>query len=204
MPDWERDSDQLRSNLVGVLRDIRDRARTRDALTITAARDWHTQAMAGLAMPDTKWVGAFRGEPGLERCEVVVGRFPGVASEQITSELEGFETRLQQVVRRLDELIPNGAELSGDTAAAVVDLAAWAHAEWVRIHPFANGNGRIARLWANAIAMRYGLPPFVRLRPRPDGRYENAAMRAMQGDWQATSAVFLRMLHRFCSEDVPL
>jgi hypothetical protein len=27
-------------------------------------------------------------------------------------------------------------------------LAAILHGEWVRIHPFANGNGRTARLWA--------------------------------------------------------
>ena len=34
-------------------------------------------------------------------------------------------------------------------------------AEWIRIHPFANGNGRIARLWVNSIAMRYDLRPRV-------------------------------------------
>ena len=26
--------------------------------------------------------------------------------------------------------------------SAVIDLAAWAHAHWIRIHPFANGNER--------------------------------------------------------------
>ena len=76
----------------------------------------------------------------------------------------------------------------------MIELAGWAHAEWVRIHPFRNGNGRTARLWANALLMRYGLPPFVRLRPRPDGGYGAAGAAAMDGDRQPTVVVFRRML----------
>ena len=66
--------------------------------------------------------------------------------------------------------------------------------EWVRIHPFANGNGRTARLWANYVLMRYGLPPVVRLRPRPDGGYGAAGAAAMAGDWEPTAAVFRKLL----------
>jgi len=64
----------------------------------------------------------------------------------------------------------------------------------VRIHPFANGNGRSARLWANFIAMRYGLPPFVTLRPRPGNDYGAAAAAAMDGNWEPTEQVFRVML----------
>jgi fido (protein-threonine AMPylation protein) len=42
----------------------------------------------------------------------------------------------------LDALLPIGQELDADQLAAVIDLCAWVHAEWVRIHPFANGNKR--------------------------------------------------------------
>ena len=93
----------------------------------------------------------------------------------------------------LDNLIAQGKDLSADEVGAVIDVCAWAHAEWVRIHPFANGNGRTARLWANLIAMRYGLPPFVRPRPRPGGDYESASAEAMQGNWRPTIAAFRRM-----------
>ncbi len=41
-----------------------------------------------------------------------------------------------------DARYPAGRELDADGLAAVIDLAAWPHAAWVRIHPFANGNGR--------------------------------------------------------------
>ena len=80
-----------------------------------------------------------------------------------------------------------------DGLSAVADVAGWAHAEWVRIQPFANGNGRTARLWANVILMRYGIAQVVRLRPRPDDGYAEAAEKAMAGDWEPT-ADLIRML----------
>jgi hypothetical protein len=104
------------------------------------------------------------------------------------------------LVAELDALIPTEREPNADQLAAIVDLCAWVHAEWVRIHPFANGNGRSARLWANSIAMRYGLPPFIRLRPRPNAGYGEAGAKAMQGDWKPTVAVFRRLLNDFLDE----
>ena len=78
------------------------------------------------------------------------------------------------------------------------------HAEWVRIHPFANGNGRTAQLWANNIALRYGVPPFIRLRPRPNSGYAAAGDKAMQGDWKPTAVVFRRLLDDFLAEGLIL
>ena len=93
----------------------------------------------------------------------------------------------------LDCLIKPAQDMSADELAAVINLCAWVHSEWVRIHPFANGNGRTARLWADAIAMRYDLPPFVRLRPRPGDEYGAASAAAMVGRWQPTSQLFRHM-----------
>jgi hypothetical protein len=101
---------------------------------------------------------------------------------------------------RLDAAVAPGALPSADAMSAALDVMGRAHAEWVRIHPFANGNGRTARLWANAVAMRHGLPPFVRLRPRPDDGYAKAGWRAMAGEWTPTVAVFHRLLRRFLQE----
>ena len=150
--------------------------------------------MTGLDVPDTRFVGAFRGEPGLENVRVRVGANYGVEPANVAQELEEFESKLQTLVAELDALLPIGQEPDIDQLAAILDLCAWAHAEWVRIHPFANGNGRTARLWANSLAMRYGLPPFIRLRPRPDDGYGAAGASAMQGDWEPTVAVFRQLL----------
>ena len=40
-----------------------------------------------------------------------------------------------------------------------IELAAWTHAEFVRIHPFVDGNGRTARLIMNYQLMKNGYPP---------------------------------------------
>ncbi|MFH1065261.1 MAG: Fic family protein [Nanoarchaeota archaeon] len=42
-----------------------------------------------------------------------------------------------------------------------IELAAFAHHELVRIHPFADGNGRVARLLCNLILMSRGFPPII-------------------------------------------
>ncbi len=76
----------------------------------------------------------------------------------------------------------------------VLTLCAVLHGEWIRIHPFANGNGRTARLWANWAALRYELPPFVTIKPRPGQPHAAAAMASMRGDHQMMTAVFDQML----------
>jgi fido (protein-threonine AMPylation protein) len=152
--------------------------------------------MEGLDVPDPNYVGCYRGEKGIENVRVWVGIHEGAVPGKVAGQLKEFENRLQRTLSALDKLYPVGAPLDGDVLSAVIDLAAWAHAEWVRIHPFANGNGRTARMWANAIFMRYGLDPVVRIRPRPDDGYGAASAQAMHRDWKATAVVFRKMLLR--------
>ncbi len=193
MADWDDDTPRLRGNLAQVIRRVRDEALRREPLTSESARGWQLDILRGLVPPDPKLVGRFRGEAGLENYNVKVGDRPGVQASEVTSELAEFDRKLGQAIAELDRLIKPGQDLTADDLAAVLALSAWAHAEWVRIHPFANGNGRTARLWVNSLAMRYGLPPFLRLRPRPDGGYARAAAAAMRGDWRPTLALFRRM-----------
>lgn len=199
MPNWDEDSPQLRQNLANVLEEIGRQAPQRQIPTKELARGWQRSFMQGLKTKP-RYVGAFRGEAGLERTGVRIGAHYGVPAGKVAGELVQFEQTLQRVVARLDSAVPVGSKLNSDAAAAVIDLCAWAHAEWVRIHPFANGNGRSARLWANFLALRYGLPPFVRLRPRPDEGYSDAGKSAMQGDWKPTALGFRRLLDRFVEE----
>jgi Fic family protein len=203
MPDWDQDSPQLRRNLAQVLRSIKENASHRKVPTVEDARKWHEIIMRGLTVPDQNFVGTFRGEEGVEDVEVRIGRQSGVIAGQVANEPARCEQTLQRAVQHLDQLLPPGTQLNTDTMLAILDLCAWAHAEWVRIHPFANGNGRIARLLASSVAMRYGLPPFVRLRPRPMGDYCSASEQAMVGNWKPTAGVFHRMLNDFLKETPP-
>lgn len=133
-------------------------------------------------------------KPYLRDYNVAVGGHKGTDSREVDSETATFQSELERRVNRLDLVVPDGAHPSTDQQIDdVIELAAWAHAEWVRIHPFANGNGRTARMWANWILMRYGMPPFVVLRPRPGGGYGAAAAAAMRGSIVPTVQVFLNM-----------
>jgi Fic family protein len=200
VPEWDEDSPRLRENLSQVLKEIVRAAERREIPTLESARHWQRRMMEGLDVPDRRYVGAFRGEPGLERIQVRVGANYGVDSAEVSAELARFEKKLQALVRELDALLPMDQDLDADQLAAVIDLCAWVHAEWVRIHPFANGNGRTARLWANSLAVRYGLPPFIRLRPRPNAGYGDAGAKAIEGDWKPTAVVFRRLLSEFLAE----
>jgi hypothetical protein len=108
-----------------------------------------------------------------------VGGRPATAAAEVWSQLRDFERAAAQGIATLDAAIPLGSA-PPDVAAldSVLALAAAFHNEWVRIHPHVNGNGRIARCWANWVLIRYGLPPVVRLRPRPEGALYARAARA--------------------------
>lgn len=197
MPDWDADCPRLRQNLVRLLSAIRDQARARRIPGLADAQDWHRAMMDGLTPPDPAFVGCFRGSAPLDDIEVLVGSYPGVAAAQVAAETKRFAATLAQILEHLDAHIAPDATPTADQLSAVIEACAWVHAEWVRIHPFANGNGRTARLWANAVAMRYGLPPFVRLRPRPDSGYAAAAGEAMLGNHQPTVLAFRHLLATF-------
>ena len=129
-------------------------------------------------------VGRFRGPPVLAGIEVHVGDQWGVSADRVAAECASFFSAANAVLRALDRRFPAqqlGA-LDPDAVRAIAETAAWMHAELIRIHPFVNGNGRLSRLVGNAVLVRYGLPPVLRLCPRPGGTYATAASAAMLGD----------------------
>jgi len=140
VPDWDEGSPILRKNLAQVTQEINRTAKRRETPTLQGARRWHAMIMRGLEVPAPEYVGAFRGGPGVENIGVEIGGRRGVVSTEVVGELRRFESTLQALVANLDSVVPVGHELNADELAAVLDLCAWAHAEWVRIHPFVNGN----------------------------------------------------------------
>jgi hypothetical protein len=203
LPDWDADSPRLHTNLGLVDAIIHDDAKKRRVPTVEDAREWHKTMMRGLDPGNPIFVGNFRGEPGLEDVGVEVAGISGTMPWDVQAELQRFESRLQAVVSGLDDLYPEPESLDDDGRNAVIELAAWAHSDWVRIHPFANGNGRTSRMWANLILLRYGMPPVLRLRPRPDAPdYGQAGKAGMQGD-DKPMARLIRRLHDEAVKSAP-
>jgi hypothetical protein len=200
MSDWDANSPELQRNLREVLLEIRNQPIARRIPAIEDIREWQRLTMCGLTVGDPRYIGAFRGEKGLEDVEVKVLNNFGVPAKRVTQALKAFERHLQARVLVLDQALRPGIPPNAAQLQAVLELCAWAHAEWVRIHPFANGNGRTARLLANGLAMRYGLPAFVRLRPRPAANeYAKAGEQAMRGNWKPTVHVFIVLLNQILS-----
>jgi fido (protein-threonine AMPylation protein) len=190
---------RILANAAGVLREIAAQASERHRPAVEMAQGWHRRLYAGVALPVSYYAGEPRDSdpacPELHGYEVAVGRFTGTPSAQVPAALEDFEVRARQAVASLDEVIPTGAKPGdGTQLSGVLALSAVLHGGWVRIHPFANGNGRTARLWANWAALRYRLPPFVTIKPRPLEPYGLAAMASMVGDHAVALAAFGQML----------
>ena len=151
------------------------------------SQQWHRVLYDGIARPFPYYAGEVRDSdaafPDLIGYEVQVGNRPGVPSAQVPQARLRFEQNAQAAASRLDSVIAVGAEPSSmapQELHGVLTFCALLHSNWVRIHPFANGNGRTARLWANWAALRYGLPPFVTTKPAA-ARPVRAGCRSIHG-----------------------
>lgn len=78
---------------------------------------------------------------------------------------------------------------TGAPDAHPVIVAAFAHYDFVRIHPFDDGNGRGARMLMNLVLLRYGYPPAV-IPLKLRRHYYDALAAADQGQ-QATFVQFI-------------
>ena len=114
MPDWDEDCPQLRQNLARLLEEIVHVADRRDVPTVESARQWQSRTMEALDVPDARYVGRFRGEPGLEHVQVRVGPLDGVPAADVKEALARFEQKLQTAVAELDDRLPSGREPNAD------------------------------------------------------------------------------------------
>ncbi len=197
---------QIEANIRAVAAGIYAAAPHREPPTFAVAQTWHRAVYADVSLPVRYYAGEFRDSdrrfPELIDYEVQIGRFRGVPAARVPAELDVLQARAQDAVVGPDRAMAVGAPPATPLELrAVLLLAANLHGEWVRIHPFANGNGRIARLWVMWVAARYGLPPFLRLRPRPAGLpYAAAAMASMSGQHGPMAAVLGQMLGDYLAE----
>jgi hypothetical protein len=147
--------------------------------TASMARDWHRSMLEGVEVPDDAYRGGFRGDahPALLDYETTIGGLPTTRAAIVRDEIRKLVVELQDQITWLDavEALKDPSVLDPDFVLKVLELAAWLHCEWVRIHPFVNGNGRTARMWLLWLCARYGLPQLLALRPRPsDTGYDSA------------------------------
>lgn len=66
-----------------------------------------------------------------------------------------------------------------------IECIAYSHYEFVKIHPFNNGNGRLGRIIMNLVAIKFGYQPLELYKREGDSRkvYINALRKADSGDF---------------------
>lgn len=94
----------------------------------------------------------------------------------------------------LREHTPCREASDADVARAVAEV----HAELILVHPFREGNGRLARLLALLMALQAGLPPldFGPLAGRGKRAYIAGIHAAVGRDYAPLAAMFVRVIGR--------
>ncbi len=104
--------------------------------------------------------------------EKLVNSWHGILLRDIDSENAGRYRKVSISVTGSEEVFPASShvpKLMGEfyawleqpSGCSPVALAAAAHWKFVKIHPFIDGNGRVARLMMNLILMKEGYPPVI-------------------------------------------
>jgi len=117
------------------------------------------------------------------------GGFPFAVSSYIDKSMKELEQDY------LDKYTP--CNLSGEELAYALGVV---HVELIIIHPFREGNGRVARLLANLMAMQTGLPQLnfepIDKTTNTSGynEYIKAIHRGVDGDYEPIKQVFSKIL----------
>jgi cell filamentation protein len=128
------------------------------------------------------WAGRYR------QVNLAKGDFPFAAAAQIPRLMAAFERGL---LRRFTPCGPAPTETLAMALAVV-------HVELVLIHPFREGNGRVARMLAVLMGLQAGLPAlfFDRLAGRRRQRYFAAVRAGLGRDYEPMAQMFSAVIER--------
>jgi cell filamentation protein len=80
-----------------------------------------------------------------------------------------------------------------------IDCLTYAHYEFIRIHPFNNGNGRTGRILMNIVALKFGYKPIELYHREGDSRrtYIEAMKSADHGNFEPLTSLIRKELTTF-------
>ena len=145
------------------------------------------------------YAGHFRGEPYrcLKNYEVAIRDDPAVGfpAAEVLDEMSRFERSVAAAIAALDAYAVSGRSRAS-LLIRIAQAAAVLFELFLRIHPYANGNGHIARLIVCAVMGRYRLWPrqwSVEPRPVDWARFLEALKRQRHAGTDDLAKAFLAM-----------
>jgi len=144
-------------------------------VTADDLRDWHRRWLG----PIYEWAGNYR--------TVTMSRdgFPFAAVPQLPKLMQRFDQRYLQIY----------TSCNGMNKDELINAMARCHVEFIIIHPFRDGNGRLGRLLATVMALQAGMP-VLDFEPieKDKGRYIEAIHTGHAGDDEPMKRVFSGIL----------
>lgn len=129
-----------------------------------------------------EWAGQYR------QVNVSKGEFPFASAKQIPSLMSGFEKG------PLKKYTPCRFSTHEDIARAIAIV----HTEIVLIHPFREGNGRVARILSTLMALQAGLPPldFGGIKGKARQEYFAAVRAGLDNNYKPMEKIFNAVIRR--------
>ena len=151
----------LTGNLTVITKRIHQIDKGKRDYSVALLHDWHYALFHGVR----NHAGRFRTREYGEQV-VTFGDQRSTPSEFVEKELNGHIRQGKMFFDDLDSRIRNSSK--EDFNIAVITVAVWMHADFIRIHPFRDGNGRTGRLIATYFLRAYGLPAYIVETPKQE------------------------------------
>lgn len=135
------------------------------------------------------WLGSIYSWAGVYRSvNISKGNFSFAAARHISSLMLEFEKTI----------LPKYTPCLFKTIEEITEALAVVHVELILIHPFREGNGRLARLLSVLMALQAGLPvlDFKLIRGTEISKYFTAIRKGLDQDYAPMKTIFLKIIER--------
>lgn len=137
--------------------------------TSELVQGWHAASLKDVPLAEPWVAGHYRGQgppnSKLFSSQNHVNGVFGAPPARVRGEVADTFAELDDRLDALDGRIANGESIE-DLYDEVLVTCAWVHGQWVRLHPFADHNGSMARLLAVMVGLRYSVPLKLPGKPR--------------------------------------
>ncbi|HEY0051400.1 MAG TPA: Fic family protein [Pyrinomonadaceae bacterium] len=126
-------------------------------LSETFIRELHT-----LLLKESSYKEALTPEGAPTRRKIEVGKYKTQPNHVVTVTGETFYfAKPEETPAKMQELVEWFRDEKEKSGVNPIILSALFHYRFIRIHPFDDGNGRVARILMNFILMQFGYPPAI-------------------------------------------